>query len=119
MRFTLLALSLAAIAPGGETAPSHHQAVADALLLRGKVVLVTGSTDGLGREVARAAGSLGARGRRWMKAERAVMNLIVSPQIESGQYYNGRKPARANAQAYDDAARATLREISLRLTGEK
>jgi hypothetical protein len=45
------------------------------------------------------------------------MQLIVAPDIESGQYFNGLRPARANAQAYDEAARARLRAISQELTG--
>jgi NAD(P)-dependent dehydrogenase (short-subunit alcohol dehydrogenase family) len=46
----------------------------------------------------------------------AVMNQIVGA-TESGQYYNGQKPARANAQAYDEQARARLKQLSLQLTG--
>ncbi len=46
----------------------------------------------------------------------ALMHLITSPDISTGQYYNGQKPAKANAQAYDAQARARLREISLKLT---
>jgi len=41
----------------------------------------------------------------------------VSGTVDSGQYYNGLQPARANAQAYDEAARARLRSLSMRLTG--
>jgi hypothetical protein len=48
----------------------------------------------------------------------AVMNQIVGV-TESGQYYNGQKPARANAQAYDEQARAQLKQLSLKLTGLK
>ena len=48
----------------------------------------------------------------------AVMNLIIGP-VDTGQYYNGQKPARANAQAYDEQARRKLREISLTLTSGK
>jgi len=47
----------------------------------------------------------------------AVMNLVTSPDLESGQFFNGLRPGRANAQAYDEAARAKLRELSSRLTG--
>jgi NAD(P)-dependent dehydrogenase (short-subunit alcohol dehydrogenase family) len=35
---------------------------------------------------------------------------------ESGVFYNGLRPARANAQAYDAAARDQLRDLSYRLT---
>lgn len=47
----------------------------------------------------------------------AVMNLVTGSGIESGQYFNGLTPARAHAQAYDEAARARLRQLSLTLTG--
>lgn len=47
----------------------------------------------------------------------AVMRLIVSDDIEGGQFFNGLRPARANAQAYDPDARRRLRELSRRLTG--
>lgn len=45
----------------------------------------------------------------------AVMRQITGT-VESGQYYNGQQAARANAQAYDEAARARLRDLSTRLT---
>lgn len=47
----------------------------------------------------------------------AVINLVVSPDIKSGQYYNGMEPARAHAQAYDSEARRRLRALSVELTG--
>lgn len=47
----------------------------------------------------------------------AVIHLVLSPGIESGQYYNGREPARAHAQAYDREARRRLRALSVELTG--
>jgi NAD(P)-dependent dehydrogenase (short-subunit alcohol dehydrogenase family) len=47
----------------------------------------------------------------------AVMNLVTTPGLESGQYFNGLRPARANAQAYDEEARARLRQLSRELTG--
>jgi NAD(P)-dependent dehydrogenase (short-subunit alcohol dehydrogenase family) len=47
----------------------------------------------------------------------AVMNLVTSTGITTGSYYEGRAPGRANAQAYDEAARARLRSVSVRLTG--
>jgi NAD(P)-dependent dehydrogenase (short-subunit alcohol dehydrogenase family) len=49
----------------------------------------------------------------------AVMNLIIAPDIGSGQYFNGKEPARANAQAYDAAARAKLRDLSKELTDRR
>jgi len=49
----------------------------------------------------------------------AVMQLAVSPELEgrSGLYFNGLNEARANAQAYDEEARAKLRALSRELTG--
>ncbi|MEP6916026.1 MAG: SDR family NAD(P)-dependent oxidoreductase [Acidobacteriota bacterium] len=47
----------------------------------------------------------------------AVMYQITGAEIATGQYFNGLKLARANAQAYDDTARARLRTLSLKLTG--
>jgi NAD(P)-dependent dehydrogenase (short-subunit alcohol dehydrogenase family) len=47
----------------------------------------------------------------------AVMQLIVSDEIEGGQFFNQMTPGRANAQAYDPEARARLKALSERLTG--
>jgi NAD(P)-dependent dehydrogenase (short-subunit alcohol dehydrogenase family) len=49
----------------------------------------------------------------------AILNLAVSAATaaETGVFYNGLHPARANAQAYDDKARAQLRRLSRSLTG--
>ena len=47
----------------------------------------------------------------------AVMLLITSPDIGSGGYFDQLQPARANAQAYDEEARAKLRRLSEELTG--
>ena len=47
----------------------------------------------------------------------AVMQLITSNDIGSGGYFNGLRPARANAQAYDEEAREKLRRLSEDLTG--
>jgi NAD(P)-dependent dehydrogenase (short-subunit alcohol dehydrogenase family) len=49
----------------------------------------------------------------------AILNLAVSPKLEgrSGLYFDRTREGRANAQAYDKAARARLRELSLVLTG--
>jgi len=49
----------------------------------------------------------------------ATMQLAVSPELvgRSGLYYNGLNEAKANAQAYDTAARAKLRALSFDLTG--
>ena len=47
----------------------------------------------------------------------AVMQLVESTEIEGGQFFRGLVPARANAQAYDDEARARLKTLSQELTG--
>jgi NAD(P)-dependent dehydrogenase (short-subunit alcohol dehydrogenase family) len=47
----------------------------------------------------------------------SVMNLVTGEGIPSGAYYMQLTPARAHTQAYDEAARARLRAISVRLTG--
>jgi NAD(P)-dependent dehydrogenase (short-subunit alcohol dehydrogenase family) len=48
---------------------------------------------------------------------RAVMNLITGREIDSGTYFDGLRPSRAHRQAYDEDARARLRDLSLSLTG--
>jgi hypothetical protein len=49
----------------------------------------------------------------------AILQLAVSPALEgrSGLYFNVLREQRADAQAYDAAARAKLRVLSSRLTG--
>ena len=49
----------------------------------------------------------------------AIMQLVASPALEgkSGLYFNGLREARANAQAYDAAARRRLRALSFELVG--
>ena len=49
----------------------------------------------------------------------AILNLAVSEKLDgnSGEFYNGLGPSRANEQAYDDQARERLRMLSMRLTG--
>lgn len=49
----------------------------------------------------------------------AILHLAVSPDVEgrTGLYFDGQRPARANAQAYDEDARARLRALSFELTG--
>jgi len=49
----------------------------------------------------------------------AVMNLAVGEQfaVRTGVYMNGKREARANAQAYDHHARRKLDELSRRLVG--
>jgi NAD(P)-dependent dehydrogenase (short-subunit alcohol dehydrogenase family) len=49
----------------------------------------------------------------------AIVNLAISEELDghSGEFYNGLRPSRANAQAYDVLARQRLRELSVRLAG--
>jgi NAD(P)-dependent dehydrogenase (short-subunit alcohol dehydrogenase family) len=49
----------------------------------------------------------------------AILNLATSPALDgrSGLYFNGQREARADAQAYDEAARRRLRMRSEELTG--
>jgi hypothetical protein len=48
----------------------------------------------------------------------AVMNLAVSPefQTQTGLYFDGTRPARAQAQAYDPLARQRLTTLSMHLS---
>ncbi len=47
----------------------------------------------------------------------AVLRLLNSPDLESGQYFNRMSPSRANSLAYDEEAREELRRLSIELTG--
>jgi NAD(P)-dependent dehydrogenase (short-subunit alcohol dehydrogenase family) len=49
----------------------------------------------------------------------AVMQLAISDRVEgkTGVFFNGLSEARANSQAYEEAARARLWALSLKLTG--
>jgi len=49
----------------------------------------------------------------------AIMQLVASPALEgkTGLYFSGRREQRANAQAYDSAARRRLRALSFELVG--
>jgi NAD(P)-dependent dehydrogenase (short-subunit alcohol dehydrogenase family) len=49
----------------------------------------------------------------------AILGLAVADELEgqTGLYFDGKRQARANPQAYDAAARKKLRELSMRLTG--
>ncbi|MEM7417000.1 MAG: SDR family NAD(P)-dependent oxidoreductase [Gemmatimonadota bacterium] len=48
----------------------------------------------------------------------AVMNLIVG-NVDGGLFFNQLSPQRAHAQAYDDASRRRLRDLSRELTGSR
>lgn len=54
------------------------------------------------------------------EGEAAVMHLAVSAELagHTGEYFDGMRPGKANAQAYDPQARRRLAEVSARLTGE-
>jgi NAD(P)-dependent dehydrogenase (short-subunit alcohol dehydrogenase family) len=49
----------------------------------------------------------------------AILHLIEGDDVagKSGLFFNGMNEMKANAQAYDAAARKKLREISLKLVG--
>jgi NAD(P)-dependent dehydrogenase (short-subunit alcohol dehydrogenase family) len=47
----------------------------------------------------------------------AVLFLVDTPDLGSGGYFNQTTPARGNAQAYDEEARARLRALAEGLTG--
>ena len=49
----------------------------------------------------------------------AILHVATSPELEgkTGLYFNGKQPARAHPQAYDEAARKRLAALSLQLTG--
>jgi NAD(P)-dependent dehydrogenase (short-subunit alcohol dehydrogenase family) len=49
----------------------------------------------------------------------AIINLAISEELDghSGEFYNGLRPSKPNAQAYDVRAREQLRELSMRLAG--
>jgi NAD(P)-dependent dehydrogenase (short-subunit alcohol dehydrogenase family) len=49
----------------------------------------------------------------------AVMRLITAADVENGRYYNGTRLSRAHDQAYDETARARLRQLSERLTAPR
>ena len=49
----------------------------------------------------------------------AVIQAVTASGLGTGGYFDGKRVARANAQAYDETARATLRELSERLTTKR
>jgi NAD(P)-dependent dehydrogenase (short-subunit alcohol dehydrogenase family) len=50
---------------------------------------------------------------------RAVVRLVTDDDVPNGQYFDVMAPARAHAQAYDQAARERLRRLSEELTRER
>lgn len=53
------------------------------------------------------------------EGSKAILQLAVSPGLEgrTGLYFDGKQPAKANAQAYDTEARSRLRSLSFALAG--
>jgi NAD(P)-dependent dehydrogenase (short-subunit alcohol dehydrogenase family) len=53
------------------------------------------------------------------EGEAAVMHLAVSSELEgrTGEYFDGMRPSKANAQAYDPQVRRRLAAVSAQLTG--
>jgi NAD(P)-dependent dehydrogenase (short-subunit alcohol dehydrogenase family) len=49
----------------------------------------------------------------------AIVNLAISEELDghSGEFYNGLRPSRVNAQAYDVSARERLWALSMRMAG--
>jgi NAD(P)-dependent dehydrogenase (short-subunit alcohol dehydrogenase family) len=49
----------------------------------------------------------------------AILHLAIGGDVagKTGMFFNGMQEARANPQAYDEAARKRLRTLSLELTG--
>jgi NAD(P)-dependent dehydrogenase (short-subunit alcohol dehydrogenase family) len=50
---------------------------------------------------------------------RAVLRLVLDPDVGTGGYYDVMRPARANAQAYDAPSLQRLRRLSDELTGAR
>jgi NAD(P)-dependent dehydrogenase (short-subunit alcohol dehydrogenase family) len=48
---------------------------------------------------------------------KAVLQLVLAPDLGTGQFFNGISPGRAHPQAYDAEARAKLKAVSEQLTG--
>lgn len=42
----------------------------------------------------------------------AVLDLVLRPDLGTGQYFDGLRSTRAHEQAYDEDARRRLRELS-------
>jgi NAD(P)-dependent dehydrogenase (short-subunit alcohol dehydrogenase family) len=95
--------------------------------LDGKVILLTGATDGMGRALAADLAREGAtvlvhgrdRARIAATVAEATLRLITAPpeQTGTGRYFNGLAESRANDQAYDAEARRRLRTLSASLAG--
>jgi NAD(P)-dependent dehydrogenase (short-subunit alcohol dehydrogenase family) len=101
---------------------------------RGKTVLITGSTDGVGRRVAERLPQVDTtvliHGRDHARAERLLAEIrsaggtraFYPADLSSLSEVRSlaeavRRPSRANAQTYDATARGRLRTLSFRLAG--
>ena len=106
MRFIASAVALLAIAMAVSTTSAAQTKSGD-LQLKGKVVMVTGSTDGLGREVARRSAALGAHvivhGRNQERG-----NALVSEIAKEGK-------GTAKFYAADFASLAEVRALGQRI----
>src|SRR5688572_4716239 len=106
MRFIASAVALLAIAMAVSTTSAAQTKTGD-LPLKGKVVMVTGSTDGLGREVARRSAALGAHvivhGRNQERG-----NAVVSEIAKEGK-------GTAKFYAADFASLAEVRALGQRI----
>lgn len=51
----------------------------------------------------------------------ATLRLVADPELAdaTGEYFHGRRPARADDQAYDPDARRALRDLSERLVADR
>lgn len=94
-----------------------------------KIILITGSTDGVGRRVAEKLAVAGNKilihGRshqrgedlvRFIRSKGGRRCLLLSTEGQTGLYYDRLLHARSHRQAYDIAARAAFRAISFALT---
>jgi len=50
---------------------------------------------------------------------KAVLHLVLDPDVGTGHFFIGLEPGKANAQAYDPDARARLKALSERLVAER
>ena len=82
MRFLVPAIAVV-LAGGAIISVQRSDAQSNPMPLKGKVVLVTGSTDGLGREVALRSAALGANvivhGRNQERGKAVVVDVHVAP----------------------------------------
>lgn len=117
LRRALLGLLTAAVLLGASTAsaqPARDDAEG-ASMLRGKTALVTGSTDGLGREVAQRLASLGAtvivHGRNVERGEQVVSEIKANGG--DAVFYRADLGALAEVEALAETVRANHARLDL------